>query len=257
MFSFGPSSLLHASPGSRVGAAASPPGSCRARWPCRSFRRGRPDEQGHLARALGEPAVVIGHSTGGALAQELALAHPDVVAGLVLVDTGPDMHEHGDAGAILRHPHGVVARPGRGDPRPLVRVAATARGARLDARLRPRRRAAGRPRLRSPSRGTAGHAGRGRARAARPRADGREGDAVRRPPGLAADRAGLRSHAAVPLAFARWPSLSPRAGRGDGGGHLAARGPVESARHPVESTSAGTPGSASLSACAPDPFLRL
>lgn len=46
-------------------------------------------------------AVIVGHSTGGAIAQQLGLAHPDVVAGLVLVDTGANMHHHGDVEAIL------------------------------------------------------------------------------------------------------------------------------------------------------------
>ncbi|MFF2623687.1 alpha/beta fold hydrolase [Oerskovia jenensis] len=36
--------------------------------------------------ALGRPVVVVGHSMGGLTAQELALAHPDLVLGLVLED---------------------------------------------------------------------------------------------------------------------------------------------------------------------------
>lgn len=42
-----------------------------------------------LDLAGAERAVVAGHSLGGYLSLELALAHPDRVAALVLVDTGP------------------------------------------------------------------------------------------------------------------------------------------------------------------------
>ena len=44
---------------------------------------------GLIDAAGAERAVVLGHSLGGYLSLELALAHPDRVAGLVLVDTGP------------------------------------------------------------------------------------------------------------------------------------------------------------------------
>jgi pimeloyl-ACP methyl ester carboxylesterase len=44
---------------------------------------------GLLDDAGAERAVVLGHSLGGYLSLELALAHPDRVAGIVLVDTGP------------------------------------------------------------------------------------------------------------------------------------------------------------------------
>src|ERR1700761_5985850 len=49
----------------------------------------------------GHPVLVCGHSTGGAIALQLAVSHPETVAGLVLVDTGAHMKGHGDVGAIL------------------------------------------------------------------------------------------------------------------------------------------------------------
>jgi proline iminopeptidase len=48
------------------------------------------DDAAVLARHLGiRSTIVIGHSYGGFVAQELALRHPELVAGLVLVDTTP------------------------------------------------------------------------------------------------------------------------------------------------------------------------
>lgn len=53
--------------------------------------------------ANGSGAVtLIGHSTGGAIALQLTLEHPELVNALVLVGTGPNMHSHGDVSAIIK-----------------------------------------------------------------------------------------------------------------------------------------------------------
>lgn len=49
----------------------------------------------------GDRVVLIGHSTGGAIALRLALARPELVRALVLLDTGPNMRGHGDVDAII------------------------------------------------------------------------------------------------------------------------------------------------------------
>lgn len=54
-----------------------------------------------IASHTGEPHVVLGHSTGGAIALRLALAHPETVAALMLVDTGASMSGHGDVDGLL------------------------------------------------------------------------------------------------------------------------------------------------------------
>lgn len=56
---------------------------------------------GDLRRESRSPVVVCGHSTGGAIALALTVAHPDLVAGLVLVGTGAHMRGHGDVSRIL------------------------------------------------------------------------------------------------------------------------------------------------------------
>lgn len=56
-----------------------------------------PIEPEHLIRAwaawcaedMDEPSIIMGHSLGGAIAQQVALDAPDLVRGLVLVGTGP------------------------------------------------------------------------------------------------------------------------------------------------------------------------
>lgn len=48
------------------------------------------------------PLRVAGHSTGGAIALAAATADPQAVRGLLVSNTGANMHGHGDAAAILR-----------------------------------------------------------------------------------------------------------------------------------------------------------
>jgi 3-oxoadipate enol-lactonase len=56
----------------------------------------------HITENWQPPVLVCGHSTGGAIALQLAVRHPQLVAGLVLADTGAHMRGHGDVDAILR-----------------------------------------------------------------------------------------------------------------------------------------------------------
>lgn len=61
----------------------------------------------HIRRTYDRPVLVAGHSTGGAIALQLALNSPELVAGLMLIDTGAHMRGHGDVSAILeRITHG-------------------------------------------------------------------------------------------------------------------------------------------------------
>ncbi len=54
-----------------------------------------------IALRLTEPVLLLGHSTGGAAAMHLALTHPRLVAGLLIVNSGANMHGHGDVDRIL------------------------------------------------------------------------------------------------------------------------------------------------------------
>jgi pimeloyl-ACP methyl ester carboxylesterase len=47
------------------------------------------------------PVTLVGHSTGGAIALQLVLDHPELVDRLVLIDSGANMHGHGDVDAII------------------------------------------------------------------------------------------------------------------------------------------------------------
>lgn len=53
------------------------------------------------ARTITHPAILIGHSTGGAIAAYLAATYPHLARGLVLVNTGAHMRRHGDVAALI------------------------------------------------------------------------------------------------------------------------------------------------------------
>ncbi|MBO3678644.1 alpha/beta fold hydrolase [Streptomyces sp. NEAU-YJ-81] len=56
---------------------------------------------GRIRADSGEPVVLIGHSTGGAIALQTAAHHPGLLRGLVLINTGPHMRGHGDVDTLI------------------------------------------------------------------------------------------------------------------------------------------------------------
>jgi pimeloyl-ACP methyl ester carboxylesterase len=54
-----------------------------------------------ISAARQSPVLLVGHSTGGAIALRLALTRPDLVGGLMLINTGPNMHQHGDVTTLI------------------------------------------------------------------------------------------------------------------------------------------------------------
>ncbi|QRP45037.1 alpha/beta fold hydrolase [Amycolatopsis sp. FDAARGOS 1241] len=59
------------------------------------------DVAARIASRIDRPALLAGHSTGGCIAAHLAATRPELVAGLLLVNTGAHMRGHGDVDRIL------------------------------------------------------------------------------------------------------------------------------------------------------------
>ena len=101
-----------------------------------------------LDDAGAERAVLVGHSLGGYLSLEFALAHPDRVDGLVLVDTGPGFRNDEGRQRVERDGRALRRRPRRARARRPPRQR-RARRRRAPQRRRPRPR---RPRDPEPAR---------------------------------------------------------------------------------------------------------
>lgn len=88
------------------------PGHGRSGGPGRADVRAYAEDMRALLDALALPrAVIVGHSMGGAIAQELALGAPERVAGLVLLGTGSKLPVAPELPpALLRAPEATVTR---------------------------------------------------------------------------------------------------------------------------------------------------
>ncbi|MFI5612388.1 alpha/beta fold hydrolase [Amycolatopsis sp. NPDC051903] len=59
------------------------------------------DVAARIASRIDRPVLLAGHSTGGCIAAHLAATRPELVAGLLLANTGAHMRGHGDVDRIL------------------------------------------------------------------------------------------------------------------------------------------------------------
>lgn len=55
-----------------------------------------------VAAGISAATTVLGHSTGGAIALYLAATNPTLVSGLVIVNSGANMRNHGDVDTVLK-----------------------------------------------------------------------------------------------------------------------------------------------------------
>jgi pimeloyl-ACP methyl ester carboxylesterase len=77
---------------------------------CRSIPEYRDVVRTFLRAAGAAPAVLVGHSMGGAITQAVALAEPALLRGIVLVGTGARLRVHPNIFEVLRRDHAEAAR---------------------------------------------------------------------------------------------------------------------------------------------------
>ncbi len=77
---------------------------------CRTILEYRDVVRAFLRAAQAVPAVLVGHSMGGAITQAVALAEPALLRGIVLVGTGARLRVHPTILELLRGDHAAAAR---------------------------------------------------------------------------------------------------------------------------------------------------
>ncbi|HEY7676751.1 MAG TPA: alpha/beta hydrolase [Candidatus Methylomirabilis sp.] len=77
---------------------------------CRTIPAYRDVVVAFLRAAAAGPAVLVGHSMGGAITQAVALAEPELLRGIVLVGTGARLRVHPNILETIRRDHAEVAR---------------------------------------------------------------------------------------------------------------------------------------------------